>query len=112
MNLNGIGSGLAAVRLPQTETRPRVEHDRATQPQATPAAAQVREPLSVTLRANTLPAEAPEGTDPELWAVLTTEERSYFAKVGAMGPLTYGHVLRSGSASNPAMRGGRLDVRA
>ena len=55
----------------------------------------------------------PPGTDPELWTVLTPDERSYFAKLGAMGPLTYGRVL-SGQMQPPApsVRGGRLDVKA
>ena len=71
------------------------------QPAATPAAAG---PVSVT---------PPPGTDPDLWTVLTTDERSYFAKLGAMGPLTYGRVL-SGQMQPPApsVRGGRLDVKA
>lgn len=58
-------------------------------------------------------AKPPAGTDPELWMVLTPDERSYFAKLGAMGPLTYGRVL-SGQMQPPApsVRGGRLDVKA
>ncbi len=55
----------------------------------------------------------PPGTDPELWTVLTPDERAYFARLGAMGPLTYGRVL-SGQppAMAPAARGVRLDVKA
>lgn len=55
----------------------------------------------------------PPGTDPELWTVLTGDERAYFAKLGSMGPLTYGRVL-SGQMQPPApsVRGGRLDVKA
>jgi len=52
----------------------------------------------------------PPGTDPALWRVLTTEERAFYAKAQAMGPLTY----RPGTASSPTappVRGGRLDVR-
>ena len=62
---------------------------------------------------NALPAEAPAGTDPELWSVLSETERSYFAKVGAMGPLTYGRVITESQAQAPApaVRGGRLDIR-
>jgi hypothetical protein len=60
-----------------------------------------------------VPAQPPPGTDPELWSVLTQDERTYFAKLGAMGPLTYGRVL-SGQLqpSAPHARGGRLDVKA
>jgi hypothetical protein len=59
------------------------------------------------------PVAAPPGTDPELWTVLTPDERAYFARLGAMGPLTYGRVL-SGQPSAPAPtpRGVRLDVKA
>jgi hypothetical protein len=57
-------------------------------------------------------AEAPTGTDPALWSILSTEERSFFAKSGAMGPLTYGRAFTDmKSAQLPANRGGRLDVK-
>jgi hypothetical protein len=59
-----------------------------------------------------VPAEPPAGTDPALWSVLSTEERGFFAKAGAMGPLTYGRALRDMAAAQiPASRGGRLDVK-
>lgn len=68
-----------------------------------------------------LPAEAPSGTDPELWGVLTSEERTFFAKAAQSGPLTYGRVaagvqaLQGNSAAanafGAAARGARLDVR-
>ena len=117
MSLNGIGS-LPGIRLPQ-DARPRVE-DRAGSPAAPAPAAPLQAPSQVRPGSRPgaatpgLPAEAPAGTDPELWAVLTTEERAFFSKVGAMGPLTYGHVLRTGSLASetPVNRGGRLDVRA
>ena len=61
---------------------------------------------------NALPAEPPAGTDPELWAVLSESERAFFAKVGAMGPLTYGRAIADpASAPSPSGRGGRLDIR-
>ncbi len=70
-----------------------------------------------------LPSEAPAGTDPELWSVLTSEERTFFAKSSTSGPLTYGRAaagvqaLQSNTAAatnafGAASRGGRLDVRA
>jgi hypothetical protein len=59
-----------------------------------------------------VPAEPPPGTDPALWSVLSGEERAFFAKAGAMGPLTYGRVLQEmKTAQLPASRGGRLDVK-
>lgn len=77
-------------------------------PAATPAAKAI-----APATANAVPVQPPQGTDPELWSVLTQDERAYFAKLGAMGPLTYGRVL-SGQMSAPApmARGGRLDVKA
>jgi hypothetical protein len=45
--------------------------------------------------------------------VLTNDERTYFAKLGAMGPLTYGRVLSGHlQPATPHVRGGRLDVKA
>lgn len=61
-----------------------------------------------------VPAEAPAGTDPAFWSMLTTEERNFFAKTASMGPLTYGR-YKAATATPPApptARGVRLDVRA
>jgi hypothetical protein len=59
-----------------------------------------------------VPVEPPPGTDPALWSVLSGEERAFFAKAGAMGPLTYGRALAEmKSAQLPVARGGRLDVK-
>jgi hypothetical protein len=84
-------------------------------PSALPAAA-TRLPGTVAPKgAAALPVAAPAGTDPALWSVLSAEERTFFAKVGSMGPLTYGRVLDQKSAapapSLPMHRGGRLDVK-
>lgn len=60
-------------------------------------------------------AQAPEGVDQELWSVLSKEERSFFVKAGAMGPLTYGRFTTQQapqSVATPMMRGGRLDIKA
>lgn len=56
--------------------------------------------------------EVPRGTDPELWRILSREERDRFARAGAMGPLTYGYLINSGRNDLPVVRGGRLDVKA
>src|SRR3954471_23367714 len=62
--------------------------------------------------AQAVPAEPPPGTDPALWSVLSGEERAFFAKAGAMGPLTYGRAFSDmKSAQMPANRGGRLDIK-
>lgn len=59
-----------------------------------------------------VPAEAPAGTDPTLWSVLTSEERNFFAKTAALGPLTYSRLKAATHPAPPAARGVRLDVRA
>jgi hypothetical protein len=59
-----------------------------------------------------VPAEAPAGTDPTLWSVLTNDERNFFAKTATLGPLTYGRIKAATAAAPPSVRGGRLDVRA
>jgi hypothetical protein len=65
-----------------------------------------------TQQAPSVPVEPPPGTDPALWSVLSGEERAFFAKAGAMGPLTYGRAFQEmKTAQLPASRGGRLDVK-
>jgi hypothetical protein len=54
-----------------------------------------------------VPAQAPPGTDPVLWGVLTAEERHYFARMQSTGPLTYGP--RSANVPPGLVRGGRID---
>ncbi|MGZ8377582.1 MAG: hypothetical protein ACXW05_02810 [Gemmatirosa sp.] len=84
---------------------------------AAPAALKPQQPLAAAQPS--LPAEAPAGTDPALWSVLTGEERAFFAKAAASGPLTYSRISAGVNAlqGNPvpaagARIGGRLDVRA
>lgn len=64
--------------------------------------------------ASSITARAPEGTDPGLWSVLTSEERNFFSKTVTAGPLTYSRVMLSGARATPApaARGGRIDIRA
>jgi len=58
-------------------------------------------------------AQAPDGVDQDLWSVLSKEERSFFVKAGAMGPLTYGRFSSGqGPTQAPLVRGGRLDIKA
>ena len=61
---------------------------------------------------NAVPSEAPPGTDPTLWSVLTSDERNFFAKTAALGPLTYSRIKSVSQPAPPAARGVRLDVRA
>jgi hypothetical protein len=57
-----------------------------------------------------LTAKAPPGTDPNLWSVLTAEERSFFARAQTMGPLTYDRGAGN-SPESTMQRGARIDVR-
>ena len=78
--------------------------------QSVPAPAAPQTPAAKPQQA--VPVEPPPGTDPALWSVLSGDERAYFAKAGAMGPLTYGRALQDMKQSQlPVARGGRLDVK-
>jgi hypothetical protein len=113
MNLNGIGNGLGGLRPAPADPRTRgVQQERGPAAPQAPQATRAPAAPAKAATAAAVPVEAPEGTDPELWSVLTADERAFFAKVGAMGPLTYGHLLQNGRNDVPVARGGRLDVRA
>lgn len=105
MSIHGIGGGAGGLgpRLEPALGRPgeRAAVDR--RPDVAP-----REGAALGLESASLPAEAPPGTDPELWSVLTTEERAYYARIQALGPLTYHPARASGEVVG---RGGRIDLR-
>jgi len=84
----------------------------ASQPVRSGVANGASDVLGVTRPPASLPAEAPPGTDPDLWSVLSAEERVFFAKVGAMGPLTYGRMSAELQAQPSIARGGRIDFKA
>ncbi len=122
MSLNGINnnpllSSLAPIARPGAATTSNGVAPNIARP-STERAAGIAERAPVGVRPpiatapGTLPAEAPPGTDPALWNVLTTEERAFFSKTAALGPLTYGKIKNATLPTPPAMRGGRLDVRA
>jgi hypothetical protein len=100
MSINGINQ---ATYSPAALTR--VAPERA---QAQPApASNTPKSQQAAESAEALSAAAPEGVDPALWNVLTTEERAYFSRIRSLGPLTYGP---SSTPARPALRGGRIDV--
>lgn len=109
MSIHGINPGYGSQGFAPGPVRPRGVEDTAPEtvrrPEEDAAAAQ-----AAAAPTDAVPAEAPQGTDPALWSVLTSEERAFFARARAMGPLTYGR-----GASNdqvPGVRlGGRIDVR-
>lgn len=112
MNVYGIGRAAAGLVQPRPEpaTRPATERAPVAPSRGTPTAAPATTVL--TPRAPSLQSEAPAGTDPELWSVLSAEERAFFARAGGIGPLTYSHTIHSGQPATAVMRGGRIDVRA
>lgn len=120
MNVNGIPSSLqsllaardAQVQRPETHGTGATQAQRAATPApATTTAAQAKPAAAAT---TTLSAQAPEGTDPALWSVLTSDERAFFARVVTSGPLTYSKMAAANAqrAAMPAIRGGRIDFRA
>ena len=107
MSINGINGavgrpGLRPGQVSDTEREPKSQAIQT--PSNTPAAA------ASAAASGVLSAEAPEGTDPALWSVLTSEERSYFAKANSIGLLTYSP-RRSANAGAATIRGGRIDVK-
>jgi hypothetical protein len=112
MSVYGIGNS----NIPRTPAQLPVRDG--IRPQVQQPAVQTVVPKAKTVAPATanatqsVPVEAPEGTDPALWSVLSGEERAFFAKAGAMGPLTYGRAIREMTGVQPpAARGGRLDVK-
>jgi hypothetical protein len=114
INSTGIGSSATSANAAQMALRQQLlrRQSPAAAPAASPAAATIAKSAPTAAAATSLPVEAPAGTDPDLWKVLSASERTFFAKVGAMGPLTYGRVINDNQGTaTPAMRGGRLDIR-
>ena len=121
MSINGIGSALPNL-VPQrpdaAATAAQIAEQRARTGLAPQAPAAVAPSSAIRVLsgapANVASARAPEGTDPKLWSVLTSEERAYFAKA-SNGPLTYSRLTNPNrtAGSTPAMsiRGGRVDIR-
>jgi hypothetical protein len=110
MSIYGINnSGIQRTQIPVRDNA----RTQAQQPAVQRAPVQVPQHAPAPQRPTTsVPAEPPPGTDPALWSVLSGEERAFFAKAGAMGPLTYGRALTEmRSAQLPVARGGRLDVK-
>lgn len=112
MSIYGISN--SAINRPTTQfpvrdnTRTQVQQPVVQQPVATPT----KTATPAKQAQSAMPTEAPAGTDPALWSILSTEERSFFAKSGASGPLTYGRAFTDmKTAQLPANRGGRLDVK-
>ena len=122
MAINGITNpllaGLGSVQRPDVartnteRTQPNGTDRAGTAPIARPALKAQTPIAGQNAAQSAVPLEAPAGTDPSLWSVLTSEERNFFAKTSAMGPLTYSRIKDVTNPVTPAARGVRLDVRA
>lgn len=75
---------------------------RATPPAAKPAVTPARAPTGT---------RAPDGVNPELWSVLTGDERAFMVQELDLGAPTYGRKTTNPSRVD-APRGQRIDVRA
>lgn len=77
-----------------------------------PQAAAPSKPTAAPVAASA-PSDVPAGSDPKLWAVLTSEEKAFFARQSQMGPVTYGPSAQrvQSVAMADAPRGLRLDVK-
>ncbi len=117
MSIYGIGS--SGINRPATNfpvrDNPRTQGQQPSTGAATPNPLVQQAPAKNTAASaagQSVPADPPPGTDPALWSVLSGEERAFFAKAGATGPLTYGRAFSDMKTSQlPANRGGRLDVK-
>jgi hypothetical protein len=105
--------GFIPPTIPTTVSRPGAGATRGAEPARTPApAATTSAGKSAAATAPSITVEAPPGTDPALWSILTAEERAFFATTATRGPLTYLKVMSPNRTPMPPVtRGGRLDVR-
>jgi len=110
MSIQGISSGYANPAFMPGITRPSGTEEAATQPTPRPEAERVAVAPAARGTQSAVPTDAPAGTDPSLWSVLTSEERAFFARARSMGPLTYGPG-RPESAVPGVQLGGRIDVK-
>lgn len=102
MSIQGIYSGYTPTAFtPRVDRAPAVPVGRAAESHA---------PVRGIAPEASLPVGVAEGTDSALWGVLTSDERSFFARASASGPMTYGP---SGAApAQPSVSlGGRIDLK-
>jgi hypothetical protein len=117
MNIGGLNTSAGdAAQAALEQARARIAEQRPSGNDATSGVTArptvVRQPATTP---SVLSVQAPPGTDPALWNVLTTEERSFFAKATTTGPLTYSRIAARGNPDAqalPVLRGVRIDVRA
>lgn len=114
MSIQSLGGLYGPTVMPPRPSRPDESQEGQRQPRVDTPVPQDTSRVAGEARnldaASHLPVEPPAGTDPQLWSVLTTEERRFFAQARAMGPVTYGR-SNLGLAELGLQRGGRLDVK-
>jgi hypothetical protein len=120
MQISGFPSPIPDPRTPRVDDRAAAgtaaqagDARAAARPATAAEAAAVAAPRATPRPTAAVPVEAPPGTDPALWSVLTAEERAFFARAASSGPLTYTKMMGQLNApAAPALpRGGRMDVR-
>ena len=107
MSIDGINGGITSPLFAPGLRPNGTEEPRESGRQVAPTGQE--QPAPTRRMADAVPVEAPEGTDPPLWSVLTSEERSFFARARAMGPVTYGPGRLTALSGAPL--GGRFDLR-
>jgi len=124
MNVTGLPASLqsllaareqAQLQRPDAHGAVAPQAQRATTSAAATTAATAASQAKPAAPSMALTAQAPEGTDPALWSVLTSDERAFFSRVVTSGPLTYSRMAAASAnrtATMPAIRGGRIDFRA
>lgn len=108
MSIDGIGSVYANLGIVPGADRPQGGDEARTEVVQRPG--QQTSPAAPQRAGDPVPAEAPAGTDPQLWEVLSADERAFFARARALGPLTYAPGARGDRQAAP-VRGGRVDLR-
>ncbi len=106
-SINGLGGVLRGLGHPGLEKRaPADEAQRLPSPES--GASQAK-----AATADSAVADSPAaGVDPELWAMLSSDERVFYLRNAMTGPLTYGPGATADASSSPGSRlGGRIDVR-
>lgn len=108
-SINGLGGLLRGLEHPGLDGRTSADEARRRDP-AGPTEAGASQAKAAT--ADSAAAESPAaGVDPELWAMLSSDERVFYLRNAMTGPLTYGPGASDASTSPGSRLGGRIDVR-
>ncbi|MBI3568648.1 MAG: hypothetical protein HY084_10675, partial [Gemmatimonadetes bacterium] len=105
---------LLATRMDQALSRPTLGDAARATPSKPDAVDAATTGAARTPAAGASGVQAPAGTDPALWSILTNEERNFFARTASAGPLTYSKVMnlqKPGTSGAPPIRGRRLDIK-